>query len=648
MRGNRILEADGLCIPAWTFRWATCFVLVCLLIQTASSVTLTHRYSFVTDAGDSVGSADGVLQGNAYVTNGALVLDGTNSSVQLPNDLFTNYNSISFELWFSVGALTSPQARLYSFSGSGGSMTYQLQGQGTYFVGAPEVVTLASPPVAGVVHLVWTQDSASTNARLYVNGVMAGQNASFAFSPSQVGSTTNNYIGGIGSASTVSNFQGDIMEFRIYQGAMSPLDVAVADALGPDQAPQDPGALEDVRIIAPPSLGPGAAIRPGVYADFANVTNVNISTQPDLVLSSDNTNVIAITPDQRLQTVGLGTADITANYQGLSNTLAVPVVVPQDVVLIHRYSFNEQTNDWIVHDSANSADGQLVGGDSLISFTGNGELTMAGGATPLYPNPSLSYVNLPPHLISCLSEVSIEAWVTWTVGSGGTASRYWQRIFDFGSQLYVGGSYQFLGSTYLFLTPAGSHTSPGWQLHTTISTNNGLNGEIQGLTWTNFLPFNVTSFVAVTYSPVRGVMKMYLNGVPIASGGAPLALSGIVDTNNWLGRSQFSQDPFFAGHYDEFRIYGGLLSDEDVAADYTAGPDVVGVDFVLHDFPSTNSLSITWGTTATNWFLESSPVLGASAVWTPVSVTPMLQNGRWQVNVPISEDASYFRLHAPP
>ncbi len=181
---------------------------------------------------------------------------------------------------------------------------------------------------------------------------------------------------------------------------------------------------------------------------------------------------------------------------------------------------------------------------------------------------------------------------------------------------------------------------------TTISTNS-IPGETPHLDWTNILPFNVTSFVAVTYSPVRGIAKFYVNGQPASSGVATIPLSAILDTNDWLGRSQYSDDPYFGGRYDEFRIYRGLLSDADVAADYAAGPDVVGVDYVLHDFVSSNLLTITWGPSATNWFLQSSPALGAGAVWSPVVDAPTFENGRYSVTVPISGEASFFRLRSP-
>jgi hypothetical protein len=293
MRTAQNSRVKGHCFPACIFRHVVNVLLVCLPVQAALAATLTHRYSFDTDAGDSIGGANGVLQGNAYVTNGTLVLDGTNSSVQLPDDQFTNYDSISLELWFTNGALTSPGAQLYTFGGTNGMISYALSGQGAYVLGpGSNVVNLPAPAVAGTVHLLWTQDGASQTACLYVNGILAGENTNFTLTPALIGSTTGNYIGGIGSASTASNFQGGILEFRTYQGALTPLEAAESDAVGPDQMQSDAGALQDLRLVSPSPTGPGALFRLGVYADFANVTNVNISTQPGLVLSSDNTNVI--------------------------------------------------------------------------------------------------------------------------------------------------------------------------------------------------------------------------------------------------------------------------------------------------------------------------------------------------------------------
>ncbi len=603
---------------------------------------LTHRYSFDADASDSIIGANGTLQGNAIVTNGALVLDGTNSSVQLPNDLFTNYNSISFEVWYSDAPVSNPNNQLYNFNGPLGGMYYCLFGQGNHFVGtSSNLVTLPIPAVGGTNHLIWTQDSAAQTASIYINGVLAAQTAGFTNTPAMIGSTTNNLIGAGASNKAATNFKGSILEFRTYQGALSPLDATVLDAFGPDQPQSNPGTLQQVRVVIPSPTGPGALFRAGVFADFFGVTNVNISTQPDLVLISDNTNVITFAPDQRLQTVSLGTANITAIWQGFSNTVPVTIGLPQDIALVHRYGFNEKTNDWILHDSVNGANGRLFNtsinpGVPNATFTGKGEMKLAG------PTSAISgYAALPPGIISSLSEVTVEAWVTWTLKT----SWPWQRIFDFGNN--TGSPSSTWGITYFFMTTeADTFVTGGNVARTTISTNN-LDYETPRLDWTNTLPLNVTSFVAVTYSPVRGIAKFYINGQPVSSGVATIPLSAIIDTNNWLGRSQFAQDSYFGGRYNEFRIYRGLLSDSDVAADYAAGPDTVGVDYVLHDYLASNNLTITRGSSSTNLVLESSHALGVGAAWNQVTNTPILQNGRYSVTVPISDDAAYFRLQTP-
>lgn len=622
------------------------FLAVLLSVSKMEGAVLTHRYAFDADAEDSVGGANGVLEGGAFITNGAVMLNGSNAIVRLPNDLFTNDTSLSFELWFADSGINRTNALLYSFSGDNFKMFYQIDGLGCYFLGTPQAVSLELPAVGGTNHLVWSQDGDSKTASLYVNGVLAAQNTNFTFTPVNIGSTTNDCIGGSGILNSVSNFNGSILEFRSYNGALTPLEVAVSDAAGPDHPLTNPGALQDIHLAAFAPTGPGALFRPEVFADFSDVSNVNISTLPGLVLASDSTNVVAVTPDQRLKTLALGNASITAFWQGASNTLAVTVGMPRDIALVHRYSFNEPTNDWVVHDSVGGANGRLFNTGSFSPtnavFTGRGEMRLSGGSPG--SGTTGGYAALPPGMISSISEVTVEAWVTWTPNT--SLFRYgnmaWQRIFDFGSQ---SGSQ---GVSYLFLTPATDNISFTTKplLHTAITTNLNIN-ETPRLNWTNILPTNVLSQVAVAYSPVRGVMKMYVNGVLAASGTATIPLSGIVDTNCWLGKSLFSSDAYFSGSYDEFRIYRGLLSDADIAADYAAGPDAVGSDFVLHGYESgtSNLMVITWGPTATNMELQTSSTLGPGANWVPVSDPAVFTNGRFTAELPVTNSEAFYRLH---
>lgn len=608
---------------------------------------LTHRYSFDTDASDSVGGADGVVEGNAVIANGALVLDGTNSFVQLPNDLLTNYTSLSLEAWYSDAPLNTTNAQLFTFGGGNGSLSYQLDGRANLtYNHVVQGVGLPAPAVGCTNHVIWTLDNPAHTASLYVNGILAARSTSVTFTPAVLGSTTNDYLGGCGRVTTATNFHGSLLEFRIYQDVLTPLEAAVLHAFGPEQAQSNPGALRAVHLVVPGPIGPGALFRAGVYADFESISNVDISTQPDLVLTADNTNVLSIAPDQRVLTRAVGAANLTATWHGCSNTVAVSLSVPPDIALLHRYSFNEPTNEWIVHDSVGQAHGRLVNvGSRLLTtaaaFTGQGQLWLSGG-TQVLPG---GYAALPPGLISGLSEVTLETWVTWTPGNvpltyGNGA---WQMIFDFGNQQYTGS-----GVSYLCLTPATDNVSYTTKplLHTTVTTNLNTH-ETPRLDWTDKLPTNVLTHVAVAYSPLRGVMKLYLNGLAVAAGKATLPLSGIVDTNCWLGKSLFSPDAYFYGSYHEFRIFSGLLSDADMAAEFAAGPEVVGVDYRLHAFGSTNALVVTWGTSASNVALKASPVLGPAAAWSPVGTSPVLQAGRYQVTVPVTNPTAFFQLQSP-
>ncbi|MEY4550924.1 MAG: hypothetical protein RL685_7119 [Pseudomonadota bacterium] len=49
-------------------------------------------------------------------------------------------------------------------------------------------------------------------------------------------------------------------------------------------------------------------------------------------------------------------------------------------------------------------------------------------------------------------------------------------------------------------------------------------------------------------------------------------LSALVLQNVWLGRSQYSADPYLEGEYDDLRIYAGALSDCAVGVLEQLGP----------------------------------------------------------------------------
>jgi hypothetical protein len=232
--------------------------------------------------------------------------------------------------------------------------------------------------------------------------------------------------------------------------------------------------------------------------------------------------------------------------------------------VIHRYSFNE-TGGTEVKDSIGTADGVLKGNGGF--FDGSGHLWLPGGGlSNADPGTIAGYVDLPNHIISVLTNVSFEAWVSWQ-GVGA-----WQRIFDFGTS--AGGEDVANGyGNYLFLTPQGN-------VNLRFAVRDPATGtEPVQLTASAPLVSQEPGYICVTvaYDCTANVSRLFSNAVLVASGPASVALNTINDVNNWLGRSQWA-DAMFEGSYDEFRIYDNALNPVEVAASYVSGPNQPSTD----------------------------------------------------------------------
>jgi len=70
-------------------------------------------------------------------------------------------------------------------------------------------------------------------------------------------------------------------------------------------------------------------------------------------------------------------------------------------------------------------------------------------------------------------------------------------------------------------------------------------------------------------------LSLYKDGALQGSVDIQGGLDDIDPVNNWLGRSQFGVDEEFNGLIEEFRIYDGALTSEQISVSYTAGPDYV-------------------------------------------------------------------------
>jgi autotransporter-associated beta strand protein len=148
------------------------------------------------------------------------------------------------------------------------------------------------------------------------------------------------------------------------------------------------------------------------------------------------------------------------------------------------------------------------------------------------------YVQLPAAVANS-ADITISATVKW---DGGAA---WQRLFDFGNDT----------TSYMFLTPSSGAGTMRFAI-----TKSGNTGE--EMLETSALPTNQWVTLTLTIGGQTGVL--YVNGRPQVAGQLLLDPAAIVPTKNYLGRSQFASDPYFAGQISDFHIYDYALAPSQV------------------------------------------------------------------------------------
>ncbi len=543
---------------------------------TTNNVTLTvgepqlvHRYSFTTDASDSVGGANGTLVGDATVSGGAAVLpeEGLNSGdagvsfVDLPNNLVTNLTAITIEIWATDNGSRN-WARLWDLGNSSGGEGISDTGSRYMFLSLPsgnadllgaihvsdraggdqglEWANNGRPPVAKEADMVWVQDPAHHTGFLYADGALVGVNTNMTLTPQDIGPTVNDWLGR--SQYNDPMFKGTIDEFRIWNGVLSPLRVAINAAVGPDTVgPSDAGALQAVHLALGNQIVKGGRELATATADFASVSNVTISTL-GTVYSSSDTSIATVDASGLVRGVSVGTATVTAAYQGKSDSQSVSVVI-KPALLTHRWSFSETSGDTVA-DSVGGANGTLQGGAIL---QGDGTVFLDGVA---------GYVQLPGHLIDGDEAVSFETWVTVDPSTLSDSSA---RLFAFGS---VDGVNE-VGVTAL---SAGGNTLIRYFGPPTLTAVRQ-----KGL---NFSTGQKIDLVAV-FDPPLGTVDLYLNGSwQNSATNYSFSMATITNLVSQLG-ANLGATNFTASTFDEFRIYNGALDLYRIRTDFAAGPNNV-------------------------------------------------------------------------
>jgi len=187
--------------------------------------------------------------------------------------------------------------------------------------------------------------------------------------------------------------------------------------------------------------------------------------------------------------------------------------------------------------SGHGATGTLAGGASW----GEGRTT---GSHALALDGKSGYLALPAGVMSDVGDFTIAMWVYWN------ASQTYARVFDFGTS----------DIAYMAL-----FARDGKGLLRFAVTGTTYYGE-QSIAATGALPTGRWVHVAVTLSGTVGTL--YVDGAAVGRNAsialAPFQLGNT--TQNWLGRSQYSADPYFNGRMQDLRLFSGALIASQVAA----------------------------------------------------------------------------------
>jgi Concanavalin A-like lectin/glucanases superfamily len=617
-------------------------------------IVLLHRYSFdgaqgTTTIADSAGGANGTLMNGSATAeltgNGQLVLDGNASSawVSLPSGITPQLTNATFETWVENQNPNSDWSELWTFGTNNGSAGIH------YFTLIPNdppghkirlddgsvVYASESLPLSNEVCLAVVYNYLAQNASIYVNGRKMGSGTMNL--PLYTLPDSNNYIGqsqfyGGGDPYVIATLD----EFRIYSGAESDIQVAIDSAAGPNNFVANAGALVSVMVGASStnvdahSLGEPIQ----VLANFANVTNVDVSTLPNTTFTVSNPSVGTMV-NGNFVPQNAGVCTVTGTYSNISGSLVITVADTNAwPTLLHRWSFNEPPGSTTLTDLVGSVNGTVNGpavfdGQKMTTPSIADQQNSNSGANG-QPAASAAWVAFPggEGLVAGLpNEASFEIWVEWN------GSQEWAELFDFGQAATPGvssggGQYVMVcGQDSTGVMRAEWDQNPAYDVSTEAPTA---------------LPSGTLCQVVLSHDQDRQSDKLYLNGKLVANSVNTALWSTLPDTDNWLARDEWP-DPVFSGEYYDLRIWDGALTAGQVANLYKAGPSVIVGPSLNIAASGANQITLQWPANATEFTLQSSTSL-VGGTWSTVSGTPTVINGLNNLTLPITPSQAYYRL----
>ena len=262
------------------------------------------------------------------------------------------------------------------------------------------------------------------------------------------------------------------------------------------------------------------------------------------------------------------------------------------------------------------ANGTLVG----TANVSGGQVQLDGG--------SGDYVNLPPGLIAPYRSATLDLWAT--IDSGQSQ---WSRIYEFAD---VGPA----TANELYFAPAWDNPPDHSFMAYGVPFGGAFIGSIGDPPPLTGLTVHLTTLLS------DGTLDVYTNGVLyITANGvtaAPMSQAGLL--GSWLGYSPYG-DPGILGSIDEYRIYEGRLSPEEIKAEDVLGPDTtLSTSATVTASASNGTITLSWPVASAGFAVASASSLSNGGNWTTLTNAPTLVGTQWQLTVPNTGSNQFFEL----
>jgi len=545
---------------------------------------LIHRYPFNTDddASDAVGTAHGTIMNGAYVFGGAAWFSGSIVSgadcdyIELPAGMMNGLTTVTFEMWIDSYS-NGNWCEIYAFGNQteGGAGAHMLMftphsGAGDYRMSyaqaAPgyndEHVAVGPGNLDnfGPMCITCVYDPPNNTMSLYRDGVMISSISPPVATGFSLSKVVNNYSWlGRSLYNGDAAYNGTINEFRIYDSALSPIQVAASFVSGSETPSTDPAALGPVVgvnfLVPQTTMTAGDSQPTSVTADFQNLAGVSLKGIAGVTYASDKPTVVKVSDTGVIEALAAGTANVSATYEGQTGSVAVTVNARQTGLAVagklwvdlHAADVSSDVTTW--PNRAGEGDFFVAGAPVYVAnVAGTGVAAVEFAGTDAYQGPPTT------EDLDGASDRSIEVWAFNPEIAGEETLVAWS---------HRGG-------------PEGSNLSFNYGANGTYGAVGHWGSPDMG--WSGTPLAGSWHYLVYTYNGDK-IARVFADGVLKTEKTLTLPLSTHVgDYIRLAAQANTSGTDFdfgqsLSGYLAYVRVHGGMLSAGDVANNYLYGAE---------------------------------------------------------------------------